>query len=193
MWFNPFNRQFRLTGLAGFLVSAGLFTSAGCGGGSSSGQSDGSVVARGQYKTLRFTLSTTKSTFAQGEQVPFTFTISNAGTGPVNYTEEAQKYRALIFQNNTPVWDSNYGVASTTASQVTLAPGASRRFEFTWSQKNSKFDNAPEGQVPPGVYSVTTFANMGLYGGNFPEDTRQAMDPEADGKLLAGPINITIR
>lgn len=159
----------------------------GCGGSGSGSPSDPNVplIARGQYGAIQFTLTTTKSVFARGEEIPFVFAISNTGTEPFVYGTGSPRYGTLIFQGNTPIWDSHFGLGLIADSIVTLAPEETKRYEFTWSQKNSKFTDAPEAQVSPGVYQVTTLANM-IPGGS-------GVDPETSSQLSAGPLSITIR
>ena len=171
---NGQNRRALLLGVAGtmsgFMVS-GLLAGCGGGGGSTAADPNPPLMTRGQYGALQFILSTTRSTFAVGEKVPFVFTITNTGSEPIVFGDAAPMYTAHIAQGNTLVWDRYYGYGFGAGYRdATLAPGESRRHEFSWQQKNSGFQETPEVQVAPGTYRVTVFAGLKLGGVNDPEN-----------------------
>ena len=183
---NGQNRRTLLLGAAGtisgFMVSGLL---AGCGGGDgiTGGNLNSPLVTRGQYGALQFTLSTTKSVFSVGEEVPFVFTITNTGSQPALFGDAGPPYTARIARGDTLIWDRYYGYGFGAGFMMaTLAPGESRRYDFSWQQKNSAFQQAPEVQVPPGTYRVTAFAGIKL---------ESVTNPET--QLAVAPMDLEIR
>jgi hypothetical protein len=151
------NRRSLIAGLAGLAASAAL---SGCGGSSGSTtinnpNSNPPQVSRGQSGPLQFTLSTTKTAYAVGEDINIVYTITNTGSEPVGVGQCIGLGKARVLQGGTRIWtDVRTGGAGCTT--LSLAPGETQRDSIsTWDQSSStSFGETVQSQVPPGTYRI---------------------------------------
>lgn len=97
-------------------------------------------------------ISTPRATFAMGQTVPITFTVSNpTKTDAVYNFQTGQKFDVTILDSKgTMVWDWSRGkLFSQDLSRLTIAPHKKMDFDAVWSGR----DFAGK-LVPPGVYTI---------------------------------------
>jgi hypothetical protein len=144
---------------------------------------------------LRFALSTTRTNFRIGENVPFAFTVTNTGStlikaGVVNLPGRTKG--DLIWgtsrRGGSLVWtkDGNFSENQPAGiTWVSFARGQTRLFPFIWSQKSNAVPGATDGaQVPPGTYTISTHA-WAAWSIQGVKDLRT--------EFAAAPMDITIR
>lgn len=120
----------------------------GCGGGGSSTPTTTGPVTSAVKQTgdLQFTMTISKSTYARGEAVPFTFTVTNVGTQPILVTNQLDLFRVTIISKGAQVV-SGFPTANQTAFyDFKLAPGESKSESDTWDQRDDNKQQVPKGQ-----------------------------------------------
>jgi hypothetical protein len=103
---------------------------------------------------LEFTVSTTRATFARGEQVPLTFSVRNIGTSTVHAILGACDYFDVrVSRGNQVIWQlSRTHGCGGLILEVAIAPGETKTYTSEWPQTDQ--DDNP---VPAGQYTITTW------------------------------------
>lgn len=155
---------------------------AGCGGGGGTAPAPTALTSTGQFRSLQFTL-TTQSSFARGQQVPFTFSMKNTETQPV-VIDIGPAPDFTITRNGQVVYQDSLKFGTFGGYHVySLGPGETISDNLTWSGKDLQ-DQA----VPPGQYTLKVWARLGgVEGTTF---TSEAM---LEDSLTAPPVTITVR
>ena len=91
-------------------------------------------------------------TYMHGNPVELILKIENTDTRPQTLRfSSAQQFDFVVSTMNRPIWRWSDGrVFAQSLTDLTLAPGESRRFSVQWSQQ----DRAG-GAILPGIYEVT--------------------------------------
>jgi hypothetical protein len=167
--------MFKGTLICGFFLAMILsLLLSGCGGGDST-----TATGNRRFGPLEFALTTTKTTFARGEQVPLTFTVKNTsqrtvtaiGGGCVDLWRVIQGGRDI-----TP--PSGCGAAG---YMFTFAPGETKTFNDTLDLRDA--NNNIE---PAGVDVITVWFTAGNINGT------DMTDAQVEHNLAANPIQITV-
>ncbi|HET6386020.1 MAG TPA: hypothetical protein VFJ58_21725 [Armatimonadota bacterium] len=222
----------RLPGIIVCAAGIGLaialpFAMIGCGSGDSSGpaipgsgvdlqsQSLGDPVvsagteAQSMGVPLKFTLSISKSSYAQGEPVELKVSVTNVGTAPIQFSPSTPRFDTLVSAGSNSVWQyskiytntlgdgavgggfvDNNGVY--TPIDTSLMPGATESETTDWNQKDLQYQF-----VPPGQYSIRTW--MTGLGPQAPvsigvgAQTLQFTPAQAQAVLTPGAITITVQ
>ena len=98
---------------------------------------------------LRMTVSTDKIFYAAGEPVHVVLHLTNPGAASVELSFSSSCQAAFTVQDfqGNPVFDSSRGAACSAAmTNLTLAPGGSQDFAFTWDQTTSSGPPVPAGE-----------------------------------------------
>jgi hypothetical protein len=153
---------------------------AGCGGGngSASALTTNSSVPR-SVRGLTFTLSTTRSTFARGEQVPLTLTITNTGTSPANAIGGGCNAMYKVIQGTHDI-TASLGCAQG-GYMVTIAAGGTKTYTMLWNQRDDNGNVVSSGQD-----SITAwFTALNI-------DGTQYTAAEAQQQFTTNPVQITV-
>ena len=124
-------------------------TLTGCGGGSGT-----TAVTARRFGSLEYTLTTTKTTFAHGEQVPLTFTVRNVGSQTINVILGAcEPFDTKVTSGSAVVWqDSLTHGCGTEVTFIAIAPGETKTYTYTWPQADQQGN-----QIPAGSYTLTSW------------------------------------
>ena len=145
------------------------------------GEGNNTIAANqtGHFGSLEFALTTTKTTFTRGEQVPLIFTVKNTGSQTVNLVGGGCMTLFKVIQRGQ---DISPGFACGAGGYTfSLAPGETRTFNTTWDQKDPNGDLVPAGQD-----TITMWLTAGNVNGT------QLTDLEAEQDLSSNPIQITV-
>jgi hypothetical protein len=124
-------------------------------------------------------LTTTKATFARGEQVPLTFQVKNDSSQAVTAIGGGCLSLYQIIQGGQDI-TPGVGCAASGFS-VTLAPGETKTYNIVLDQRDNNGNFLPAGQDTIKVWFTATNVN----------GTRMT-DSEAQQNLAANPIQITV-
>jgi hypothetical protein len=125
----------------------------GCGGGSNTiAASNGSAPRRSG--SLEYTLTTTKMTFARGEQVPLTFTVRNVSMQTVNVELGAcDWFDTKVVNGSQVLWQQSFThICGSTIQPLSIAPNETKTFSYSWPQTDQQGR-----QVPSGRYSLASW------------------------------------
>jgi flagellar hook assembly protein FlgD len=106
---------------------------------------------------FEFTLSTPRSAYPAGEEIPFEMVLRNTSSRQQTLTFRSGQDFELVVRNENgdEVWRWSTGrVFTQQIREVTFAPGEARRFSATWDQRS----NAGQ-PVPPGAYRAVATTN----------------------------------
>lgn len=98
------------------------------------------------------TITTDKASYAPGQTVAITFTVTNPTKAAVNYNfPTGQKYDVTVLDTKgNMLWQWSRGQVFTQAlSRVSLAPGQKLTFNTVWNGRD-----ASGKPVPPGLYTI---------------------------------------
>lgn len=155
---------------------------AGCGGGGGTAPAPTTLTSTGQFRSLQFTLAT-QSSFVQGQQVPFTFSMKNIGVQPVVIGVGPSPDFTITHNGQLVYQDSRMFGTISGYNVRPFAPGETLNYDLTWSGKDLQ-----DRVVPPGQYTLKVWARLGgVEGTTF---TSEAM---LEDSLTAPPVTITVR
>lgn len=118
--------------------------------------------AGGQKKVfdgLALSLNLPKTTFSQGEDIPFSLVVTNTGDKPKTLEFSTGQHSDFIVRraSDGEVWQLARGIMFTQVlNSKTLAPGEKWEISYTWKQLDDS-----RTQVPPGDYEVTGILTTG--------------------------------
>ena len=163
----------KIAGLFGAVAVAALAISCGGGGGTA-------AVSSRRFGSLAFSLTTTKRSYAVGEQVQGTFTVRNVGHQTINLGVSGCDFAYNVLAGGNTVGGVG-GCGSQDFFNVSIAPGATEVHNFVWNQKDS--ENA---QVPAGQYAILAWQPVVGIDGTL-------ISPEqARSDLAASPVQVTL-
>jgi LPXTG-motif cell wall-anchored protein len=110
-----------------------------------------------QPTDVKVTLATDKATYAPGEPVNLTLSVTNNGSQPADLLfNNGQEIDYFAMQNGQEVWRWSIGKFFTqNVHTVTLAPGETKTYEDQWLQI------ANGGQAPDGQYEMSGVVTTG--------------------------------
>ena len=163
----------------------------GCGSGSSPTSNNGPVAsAVKQTGDLQFTLTTPKTTYARGEAIPFTFTVTNVGAQTASVVNQYYQFRVTtVFQGSQLIYSSPVS-AATAFFGFSLPTGASRSESASWDQKDSSGQQVAAGQYALSSYAPVNSVNGTIFLATLPHDQWFAF---WQANFASNPVTITIR
>jgi len=101
--------------------------------------------------TLQTELTTNKASYALGEPVAITLSVTNRGDLPAQLEfANAQKFELTVTRKGREVWRWSAGrMLAQVLATITLGPGDTLTFQEEWNQLDNDGD-----RVPPGDYTV---------------------------------------
>ena len=119
----------------------------GCGGGNSTIAASNGSAPR-QSGSLEYALTTTKMTFAKGEQVSLTFTVRNVSMQTVNVElGTCDWFDTKVVNGSQVLWEKRltHGCGAS-VNPLSIAPGEIKTFNYSWPQTDQQGNPAPAGQ-----------------------------------------------
>src|SRR4051812_49027877 len=83
--------------------------------------------------TFTMVLSSDRPVYAPGDTVHLTLTVTDTGTGELDFRDGPSLDGFSASVDGTPVWLSNYGPVATYARLVALKPGESYKITADWN------------------------------------------------------------
>ncbi len=163
----------KFAGLLLVIMLVALLT--GCGG-------DGSTPALNQnrrFRSLEFALTTPKTTYAHGEQVPMTFTVKNIGSQKVSMVGGDCEVFFKIRQGSLS-FDPDIGCGAS-GYIIDLDPGQTKTYNLEWDQMDGHGSLVQAGQD-----TITVWLTAGNIDGTL------LSKAETEQNLAANPIQIIV-